>query len=475
MRRLRNVVLAVLTGALILGGFTPATSQDRDPRQRLDPEKWLIDAANDARNKSSSSTERLSHETRVKNFEVVGHSNLGGDGFNADVYAHGDFAYVGVWGNDPDFDIPCPATGVKVVDISRPSHPAPAAVLQNPEGTTAEDVVVERVSTPRFTGDLAVAGIQACSGDTPVFRGLQFFDVTDAYHPRQLGRWRAPGPVGGCHEISLAVRRSGRVLAACAVEFAEVSNGSDGVVVVNATNPYRPRKLFGFALGRVLGVEPGIGVEEGVGCFPAVFAHSVRFFDRGRVLYASYWDAGTIRFNVGTDGLSVVGRTRITPPDEDGDNHSMTLGGTNESVLLINPEDFSPVDPECEEFGGWGDLYIYDNSNPQETRFLSTFSTPHSRGVRTDGFYSVHNSEFVGSDQVFASWYSDGIRWIDVSDPTSAFERGHFIPPAVEDPLGFFPSAPIVWGVWPHNGLILASDINSGLWILRPKGLETSE
>jgi LVIVD repeat len=466
MKRLWSVVVATVTATLFLTSFTPANSQDHRP-SRLEPAAALIRAANQARTSPSSRGRRLSHEQRVRNFRVVGHSNLGGGGFNADVYAYGDFAYVGVWGNDPEFDIPCPATGVKVVDISRPSHPVLAGILQNPEGTTAEDIVVQHVRTARFEGDLAVAGIQACNSETPVFRGLQFFDVTHPYHPQELGRWRAPGPVGGCHEVDLVVRRSGRVVAACAVPFAEVINGTDEVVVVDATNPYTPHKEAGFAIGRDLGVEPGFEVEEGVGCGPAVFAHSVRFFDQARLLYVSYWDGGTVRLKVGTD-LTAVSRTRITPPDEDGDNHSMTLGGRDQSLLLINPEDFSPEDPECEEFDGWGELYIYDNSNPGKTRFLSTFSTSHSRGVRTDGFYSIHNSEFVGEDQVFAAWYSDGIRWIDVSDPTSAFERGHFVPPAAEDPLGFFPTAPIVWGVWPHNGLILASDINSGLWILRP-------
>ena len=40
-------------------------------------------------------------------------------------------------------------------------------------------------------------------------------------------------------------------------------------------------------------------------------------------------------------------------------------------------------------------------------------------------------------------------------------------------PQGVFPTIPIVWGVYPDrvSDLILASDINSGLWILQPIGL----
>jgi hypothetical protein len=47
------------------------------------------------------------------------------------------------------------------------------------------------------------------------------------------------------------------------------------------------------------------------------------------------------------------------------------------------------------------------------------------------------------------------------------------VPPPTEDPQGVFPPVPLVWGVFPDHDsdLVFASDINSGLWILRPTGL----
>ena len=94
-------------------------------------------------------------------------------------------------------------------------------------------------------------------------------------------------------------------------------------------------------------------------------------------------------------------------------------------------------------------------------------------GNRTDGFYSVHNTEVVRGDQAFSSWYSDGIVWWHIGSSGVTRLRGQFVPPAAPDPMGFFPTVPIVWGVYPDRdaNLILASDINSGLWILKPVGL----
>jgi hypothetical protein len=458
-----------LTAALaVLLALTPAVgapSRSAAP----DPDRRLAKAAGHLAQASATTTAAAA---RRRGFRLVGHSTVGGGGFNADVWAHRGFAYLGVWGAGPEH---CPATGVKVADVRHPARPRLVARLANPAGTTAEDVVVRSVRTKAFRGDLAVTGIQACDPATGVFRGLSFWDVTKPARPRELGRWAPPGLQVGCHEVDLVQRPDGRVLAGCALVFAELPEPGGPaptaeVRLVDVTNPRAPVQAGDWTLGRDLGVNPA----QGVGCFPVAFAHSVRFFDRGRTVYVSYWDAGTINLDIRNPAAPrFVGRAVITPPDEDGDNHSMTLakGGR---LMLINPEDFSPVDcPDNPEFDGWGEVYVYDNRDRAHPRFLGSFSTPNSRSSRTDGFFSVHNTEVVRSNQAFSSWYSDGIVWWTVSNQGVTRQVGQFVPPAAPDPQGFFPTVPIVWGVYPDrdSDLILASDINSGLWILKPVGL----
>ncbi len=404
---------------------------------------------------------------RTRNFTVVGHSDLGGGGMNADVWKHRGYAYVGV------FSGPCPATGVKVADVRNPHSPKLVSRLHTPRSTSGEDVVVRHVETARFTGELAVVGIQACGDPTEVFRGLKFFDVTDPSSPRKISRYRVAAGTVGCHEVDLAVRSNGRVLAACANVFAEQITGSDEVVLVDVTNPYRPHKVAGFAIGKDHGVDPADN-RSNVGCFPATFAHSVRFTNGGHWIYASYWDYGTLRFRVRPDGrlLGPNARTDIAPPDEDGDNHSMTLARDGDT-MVVNPEDFSPAG--CgQPLQGWGEAHVYTNRDGNN-RLVSIFSTRNSRSMRTDGFYTVHNTESAGPEgtQMFSSWYSDGIVWWSLEHRRNPMKLGQFVPSPTEDPTGFFPPVPIVWGVYPDRSsdLIYASDINSGLWILRPTGL----
>jgi hypothetical protein len=422
-----------------------------------------------------NSADRRSHD-KTPFLRVVGHHPLGGDGYNADVYALGDFAYVGDMGQGPESGLPCPSDGVKAVDISTPSKPRLAAVLHHPGNTSAEDVVVQHVETQAFQGDLAVTGIQACDKTLPGSRGLLFFDVTDPYKPKKLGSWEAPSGSRGCHEIDMELTSAHRALVACANPEAAANLGADEVALVDASDPRSPRPVGGFTLDQ----SDGPRSRYEYGCLPRSFAHSVRFFDHGTRLYASYWDAGTVLLDVAQPAdPRLLGVTWPGRHSDDGDDHSMTLADDGR-LLLINSEDVSPnpevfhLDCAARDGDQWGQLTIYDNRDPSRARYIGSFGTTHSREPATNGVYTVHNTEIVAGDQAFSSWYSDGVRWIDLANPSKPREVAHFLPPRMRDPGGNLPPSPFVWGLWPdqHGGVILVSDINSGLWILRPVGLD---
>jgi hypothetical protein len=126
---------------------------------------------------------------RMRNMAVVGHNDLGGRGFNADVWFHEGYAYVGHWGfsdwssgSKTRFCPSPPKNGVPVVDSTNPSNPARVSRLVNPNGTSAEDVTVFEARYGPLAGhDIAAVGIQVCGGsrlDASFPRGLMLFDVT---------------------------------------------------------------------------------------------------------------------------------------------------------------------------------------------------------------------------------------------------------------------------------------------------------
>ncbi|CAN5266856.1 hypothetical protein BH20ACT24_BH20ACT24_06670 [soil metagenome] len=438
--------LARLTVALsVFALMSPAPVSSQEQPVPLDPN------GQDVLSRVRAAGRGTDSPIRLRNFELVGHHDLGGEPFDfGDVWGHESFAYVGTrCGEDLSG-----GHGVRVVDISDPSNPVLGSALPNPAFTRAEDVVVHDVSTPSFSGDLAAVGIQDCFGsghENEAFTGMIFFDVTDGYNPVELGRWALPPHAIGCHEIDLVQRTDGMVLAGCAHNlFDQFRRGPRAVQFVDVTDPAEPQTLSGWSLGT--------DVFRGVGCADISFAHSVRFTNRGREAKVSNWDAGLVTLDI-SDPTSPTYETRIdiAPPDEDGDVHSMTPANRGQ-WQIINTEDFCVGG----DFNGWGEAYVYS----AEGRFLTTFSTPNSDSSRTDGAYTIHNTEVVLENQFFSSWYSDGIVWWDFANGV-AHQKGQFVPPsATEEP-------PLVWGVYPDRGqdVILASDIISGLWIVRPEGL----
>lgn len=259
--------------------------------------------------------------------ELLGYSDLDGEGLNADVALHRGYAYVGSWAAGSERGRGCPGRGVTVVDLTDPSQPKPVAHLAEHPGTTAEVMRVRAVDTPFFKGDLLAVGLQACGGEAP--RGADLWDVTDPRNPRPLAFF-ATG-VGGVHELDLIQRVDGRVLALLTVPFSEGSHPEHlgDLRIVDVTNPREPRALadWGVRAGMELGDAPGLGSDA------QLYAHGVRASDDGLRAYVSYWDAGVVILDLADPAAPrAVGRTRF-PPGVEGNAHSVDLA-RGEQILI---------------------------------------------------------------------------------------------------------------------------------------------
>jgi hypothetical protein len=132
------------------------------------------------------------------NMEVVGHNDLGGRGFNADVWVHSGYAYVGQWGFGDwaggSKDRFCPQgsnTSALILDARNPADPQVVGRLQNPPNTSIEDIVVYTARYGPFKGhDIVAGGIQYGGDsiyDTNADHGLMLRDMTNPASPNQIG------------------------------------------------------------------------------------------------------------------------------------------------------------------------------------------------------------------------------------------------------------------------------------------------
>ncbi|MPZ89890.1 MAG: hypothetical protein GEU81_17940, partial [Nitriliruptorales bacterium] len=372
--------------------------------------------------------------------------------------------------------------GVRAISLKDASNPTLlstfADVAGEPDvaGTWTEKTIVQRVSTRNFKGDLAAVSFQNCSAnDTTSFRGFGVYDVSDPANPRRLAL--VPTASRGSHEIWLESRPGGAYVYT-AVQRAEERTSPDGVTpgpekdfqVWDVSNPAEPAQVAQWGIWEELGLHPNTPQDGG----RTGQTHSV--IGDGRYAYLSYWDLGTVILDMRDPARPVFrGKTSFTPA-EDGNAHSAAILPSGK-IMIQNDEDFSvrPTTPGRETAWGYSRFYAIDETGPDGLivpRQLATFELPTTRQnpAPDAGDYTVHDPKVRGNT-VFYSWYAEGVVAVDVAGLRNGREPrmvAQWKPPLPNpDPSGGLPDTGQVWGVALEGNLVLASDQNSGLYVLR--------
>jgi hypothetical protein len=471
-----TLVAGALTFAAV--ALTAPTNDD----ELLKDEKHFLEQSN-------KTYEGGQKAAQLKNMAVVGHTDLGGRGFNADVWTHEGYAYVGHWGfqdwasgSKNRFCPEPPKSGVAVVDARNPASPRVVATLQNPAGTSAEDVVVYTAQSGPYAGrDIAAAGLQWCGGsrnDANAERGLMLWDVTNPAAPRQIGYLRTACCTRGVHEFEIEHRADlGRTFAYATVPTSRYAdsetpsgyrdaNGDGDFRLIDVTNPAAPVQVSDWGIQDI-----GGPFSSGQGCdADPNYGHGAEPSHDGKLVFLAYWDSGFIALDVTNPARPLFKGRTVYPANADGDAHSSNYDDARK-LLFTADEDFCKNSGPGIESGN-GYLRVYDYSKLSSPTQIGEYRTPNSLGGSPgSGDYSIHNPFLVGTD-VYISWYSDGVRVVDARDPRAPREIAYFVPPAGQNPVkpsqrGVLSQAPQVWGVVVENGLVYASDMNTGLWIVK--------
>ena len=477
----RALIASAVVVITIAGSMTSVAGLNKNAEELLPGEQQIL--------ADSQKTFDGTKTGSAWNMVEVGHNDLGGRGFNADVWVHKGFAYVGHWGfedwatGNSRFCPETPNSGVAVIDARVPTDPTVVSRLQNPANTSAEDVVVYTARYGPFAGhDIAASGLQVCGSrfDLSIPRGLMLWDVTVPAQPVRLGLYDSGCCTRGVHEFEVGDRTDlGRTFAYVSVPYSERAelgsatgvrdlNGRGDARIIDITDPTHPLEVSTFGIKKDLRLDPA----SGQGCFAISFGHGMTPSADGKLLLVSYWDAGFIALDVSRPETPRFLSRATYASNEDGDGHSASYDDARK-LLFTADEDFckggAGVVP------GWGYMRVWDYGNPRSPKQIGSFRTENSFGKSDPGAgdYVIHNPLVVGTD-VYISWYTDGVRVVDASDPRAPREVAFFVPPAGQNPVkpaqrSVLTNTTQVWGVAydPATGLVYASDMNTGLWILR--------
>ncbi len=314
--------------------------------------------------------------------DLVGQNDLGGGGLNGQVATVGNTAIVAsgilqarnLHTSFYDQSYTCPATTVKVVDVSSPSAPRVTAQIPLAVGIVANDVAALRVRTPSFTGDLLAVALARCT-DTSENGGVAYYNITDPANPVPLGRYQGDAnlatPITRCgpptgsggyqcpsqDQVSLVQRPDGRVLSLSTQPFSSAGqtdpSRSGDLRIVDVTNPTAPTELGSYPNAfpspdqRPAGFNGQNGYSNN-GCRPFDAAEGVGSSPDGSRALLPYFDQGLLTVDLANPAApATLGQYQYPRADRSFEGNAAyadfaTVGGR--SLALLGEADW--VAPE---------------------------------------------------------------------------------------------------------------------------------
>lgn len=434
-----------------------------------------------------------------KNFQVVGYDSLAKRGMNSPIAVAGKCVYVGDRYYSGSADEPTrPNGGIAIIDVSNPAAPKQAGVIPPIEESTQREMRADA-----GLGILVVEGYSPFIGGDPtgnpgaVVNYLKVYDIhSDCLHPKLLSTYdfgdRSP------HEFFLwkDPKNKGRALA-----YVTFTIYSPDLMVIDLSDPANPALAGVYDIGIDQGQKTAdFADESGSG-----YTHSLTVSDDGTKAYMAGWDYGFWTLDTSMlaspppGGVGIMRPVGIGKLDYGHNVHSAAvIPGRNEG--LFTQEDYANAGHGC-PFGflRTGKLGT-DGGATLDGQFSLPENDPKNCGKK-NGTFSSHNPTLF-HDLALLTWYSGGVRAVDLSDPSHLHEDGAFVPtptftPTLRDTRLFYPtktssgtlptdttkpgSTQPLWtgAMWSYpvvqNGLIYVVDIDLGLYILRYTGPHASE
>jgi hypothetical protein len=249
-------------------------------------------------------------------------------------------------------------------------------------------------------------------------------DLSDPAHPTIISRFTS-GLESGVHNVWI----EGDYV------FVVVDGAGIGMRVLDISSPGSPTVVASYYAGSSI-------------------LHDV--YARDGLAFLSHWDAGLIILDVGN---GVAGGSPANPVEV---SRIQTAGGETHNAWYWPAAGYVFVGEE--DFGTPGIMHVVDVSDLSNPKEVATFSLP---GATPHNFWLDENRGIL-----YAAWYEKGLRAIDVSGVLlGALDRQGREIASIQYGSGSGcagGSATCTWAPQLHNGLVYASDLNSGLWVLQP-------
>ena len=436
--------------------------------------------------KSKTTTTSTKHSAAAaptalaKNMRRVGHLDLPG---GSQVYTQGDYAYVGHMK---------PPLGTSVIDISNPKKPKVVCTipLKSERSHTHKvrvvgDIMITNVEQNERHATRAAANLNEAEAKLTATLGRKPKDAELAAElrikPHQIGLAREflakPYAEGGFKVWDVSNKAAPKLLKYVRTHgfgvhrfdmdsrYAYISTEMEGfigniLVIYDLANPAEPEEV---ARWWMPGQHVAAGETPTWKGYKNRLHHALRHKDE---LWAAVWNAG----------IRVLDVTDIRNPKVIGayDYHPPFPEPTHTILKVPFPVAGRDIAVACDEehehhYGHLhAGLWVFDVAKRDEIKALSMFHVPERASPFSQlGRFGMHQfQEYLTDTRLYCTWFSGGVRVIDIKNPEAPEETGWFIP----EPCGGMKSPQTNDVSVDQRGLVLTLDRDCGLDILEPAG-----
>jgi hypothetical protein len=372
------------------------------------------------------------------NMRLIGHCPMDGRGDGMHINLKDGYAYFAHMGEN--------RIGTSIVDVRDPSAPRLVKQLMVPPGVHSHKV--------QIVGDILLINYERMGqGDAPV--GLKVFDIANPTEPREIGFLPMTGK--GVHRMTY-----------WEPPYAYLAGSETGwtdqfLIIADLSDPTDPREVGRWwmpgmhaAGGETLSLPPGRTSKV---------HHAVTRGDRA---YLGWWDQGLVILDISDKSKP----TLVSHLDFGAD-----VSGATHTACPLPGRDVLVVTDECVHNGRDGipkQVRMVDIADDRNPKVVSLFPVPaeadfYARGGRF-GPHNIHEMRpgtLSDPNTVYLTYFSGGVRVLDVSDATAPREIAYFVPEAPPGRSSIQMNDILVG----EDGLIYASDrYAGGLYIFEMTG-----
>jgi hypothetical protein len=345
----------------------------------------------------------MTHRNRSKNVRLVGHHDLNGHGNGGQVTVtrRGTeyFAFIGHM----------KGMGTSILNVTEVENPEIVTQIPIPENTHSHKV--------RVCDNLMLVNSEQFGINTPFNPGLRIYDISKIQEPKELSFFKTGGK--GVHKFWIDQKK----------KIAYISTEMDGYLgaifmIIDFNDPTNPSEISRWWL-------PGQNIKAGEK--PTWNAnkrirhhHPVVHKDRA---YLGYWDAGFIILDISKiEDPRMISQTNYSPPYGGAFHTALPIAKEiqGRKWMVVLQESIAPYNKEGKKM-----MWVIDITFEENPVSVSTYDVP-VKGFDLEkgrfGPHQPHEDIDLKNNLIYASWFSGGLRVIDLSNPYKPDEVGFYIP-----------------------------------------------